>query len=255
MGLICGFDIGSKSGKVALLKDERLVGSAIVQRYPRISQTGEKALEEALRTCGAREEDIVLRIAPTRLRGHLPRIDDYPSEIACIAKAAFHFHRDARTILDVGGLEAKAISLDENGKVLTYQVNTKCASGTGHFLENVSEILNTSVDRLSSMAQPAKKATQMTHQCSVFAISEIISLIALKVPIEELVAGVCETVASRIAAMALALPVKGKVIFCGGVSRQEEIRHRLACSLRTTVHLPSFDPRLAVALGAALYGA
>jgi predicted CoA-substrate-specific enzyme activase len=190
MGLICGFDIGSKSGKVALLEDGRLVGSAVVQRYPRISETGEKALEEALRTCGAQDADIVRRIALNRLRGHLSRIDDHPSEMACIAKAAFHFHVDTRTVLDVGGLEAKAISLDENGKVLAYQVNTKCASGTGHFLENVSEILNTGVDSLSAMAQSAKKATQMTHHCSVFAISEIISLIALKTPIDELVAGV-----------------------------------------------------------------
>ena len=174
------------------------------------------------------------------------------TEIACHGRGAFFLNNSVRTVLDIGGQDSKAISLDEQGSVTDFVMNDKCAAGTGRFLEVMAHLLGGEVQDLDRMAAGAE-AQVITNMCTVFAESEVISLLAKGVSKESIARGILESIAGRAAALLGRVSVEPWIAFTGGASRsavlKELIEQKTGVKLFVSPHA-----QIAGALGAALTG-
>ena len=186
-------------------------------------------------------------------RSNLPGYTDEVSEISCHAKGASHLCPSVRTIIDIGGQDCKVISVGPQGKVLDFQMNDKCSAGTGRFFEVISRVLDIDLTHLAEEALKSKKPCSISKQCSVFAESEVISLVNNSVPLPDIAAGIHESIARRIHGMAFKVGVEEDVALTGGCSSNKALRK----ALEKRLHLPlaelTMDPQLMGALGAALF--
>ena len=157
-----------------------------------------------------------------------------------------------RTLIDVGGQDAKVILLSESGKMINFLMNDKCAAGTGRFLEVMANVLQLKVGDLEAVAAKSEKPAKISSTCTVFAESEVISQLAGSVPIPDIVAGICESVAARTAALAKRVGVVEQVCMSGGVALNGGVRKALEEALEVEI---AFSPlsQLFGAIGAALF--
>ena len=156
-------------------------------------------------------------------------------------------------MIDIGGQDAKVVSLDAQGRMASFVMNDKCAAGTGRFLDVMAGILKRDVDELGGLAAQAAAPAAISSTCTVFAESEVISQLANGVPVPDVVAGICRSVAVRVAALARRSGVKEAVFMSGGVARNAGVRKALEDDLGVTLHTSELS-QLAGALGAAIYG-
>jgi predicted CoA-substrate-specific enzyme activase len=175
------------------------------------------------------------------------------SEIKSFATGARVLFPDCRAILDIGGQDIKTISLDETGRVLKFEMNDRCAAGTGRFLEIMSAALHYPLVDFGEAAIQAEKAEKISSMCTIFAESEVISLLTRGARREEVALGIHEAIAQRILSMLGRLPSVPGLVFAGGVSYNQCIRHLLAKSLGIQLLIPP-DPQTVGALGAAVAG-
>ena len=159
---------------------------------------------------------------------------------------------DVRTIIDIGGQDAKVISLSEDGKMKDFLMNDKCAAGTGRFLDVMASVLQIPVSDMSEQVRLSMQPAQISSTCTVFAESEVISQLANGTPMPDILAGICESVASRTASLAKRIPVIPEVTMSGGVAQHEGVRNALARQLGVEI---CFSPlaQLFGAIGAARY--
>ena len=244
-----GIDVGSVTTKAVLLKDSdwqyviRPTGCS-----PR--QAGLEAFEELLGQAGLVRDDISCVIGTGYGRISMPFIDKAVTEITCHARGAHHLLEGADMVVDIGGQDSKVILTDGRGNVVNFAMNDKCAAGTGRFLEVIAAALGADVSELADLARGAEPV-QISSMCTVFAESEVISLLAQGMDKGRIIAGIHRSVAGRIAAMAERLGKGGLIIFTGGVAKNEGVREFLARELgRETITVP--ESQLAGALGAAL---
>jgi predicted CoA-substrate-specific enzyme activase len=172
------------------------------------------------------------------------------TEIAAHAKGAFYLVPGCRFVVDIGGQDAKGILLSPEGKVEDFVMNDKCAAGTGRFLSSMGEALGLPVDSLGAYVRGAEPH-RINAMCTVFAESEVISLIHQGVPRNAIVAGLHASIARRTAAMIAPLRPAPPIVFTGGVSQNQDIAERISCELGHTVIVPQ-DAIYAGAIGAAL---
>ena len=175
------------------------------------------------------------------------------SEIACHARGAWWCMRSARTIIDIGGQDAKAILVDGEGNVVNYRYNDKCATGTGRFLEVMAEALEMKLEDMGEIALKSTQKINLTSQCVIFAETEVISLINNDAPLPDVVQGLCRSLAGRVAALVKSIGVEEDVIFTGGVAKNAAVYRSLENALKVKFKpLEGKDPQLMGALGAAL---
>ncbi len=155
------------------------------------------------------------------------------TEIACHGRGAFFLNNSVRTVLDIGGQDSKAISLDEQGSVTDFVMNDKCAAGTGRFLEVMAHLLGGEVQDLDRMAAGAE-AQVITNMCTVFAESEVISLLAKGVSKESIARGILESIAGRAAALLGRVSVEPRIAFTGGASRSAVLKELIEQKIRST---------------------
>ena len=259
--IFVGCDLGSTTGKIVVL-DENLsvLGSSIVRSSHGPIKTFEKAVEKTAESMGISAEELLTkfknegRVVTTGYgRSNLPGYTDEVSEISCHAKGASHLCPSVRTIIDIGGPDCKVISVGPQGKVLDFQMNDKCSAGTGRFFEVMSRVLDIDLTHLAEEALKSKKPCSISKQCSVFAESEVISLVNNSVPLPDIAAGIHESIARRIHGMAFKVGVEEDVALTGGCSSNKALRK----ALEKRLHLPlaelTMDPQLMGALGAALF--
>ncbi len=172
------------------------------------------------------------------------------TEITCQARGVRHLHPDARTLIDLGGQDAKAIYLDEAGQVEDFVLNDRCAAGTGRFLEVLAQRLGRTPGELSALVPPAA-VPPITATCAVFAESEAVGLLAGGQSAEAVLAGVMRASARRVAALLSRPRISEPIYFCGGGALNENLRRELASALGRPV-LIAQHPQLTAALGAAL---
>ena len=172
------------------------------------------------------------------------------SEITAQAEGVTFLYPEVRGIIDIGGQDSKVI-LVENGKVADFQMNDKCAAGTGRFLEHTARALEASVEDLGRMALASRSPASISSMCTVFAESEVISLRAQGVPKEDMAAGLVESIARRIAAMARPMGLKEHAALVGGVAKNPAIKTSLERELGCPLYVPP-EPQITAALGAAL---
>jgi predicted CoA-substrate-specific enzyme activase len=239
-----GIDIGSRSIEVVVMEDGRTIEA-------RQSDAGFDPLKEALKLLDGAGHD---RIMATGYGRHLLEVAlDAPTvtEIKAYAVGAKALFPEARTILDIGGQDSKAIALNEGGRVLKFEMNDRCAAGTGKFLEIMARTLGFSLDEFGSEALKGRKEMQISSMCTVFAESEVTSLLAKGADRHDIALALHRSVVRRAAGMVKRISVGQPMVFAGGVARNPCMTRLLEDALRTRMWVPQ-NPQMVGALGAAL---
>ena len=177
------------------------------------------------------------------------------SEISCHGYGAWCLEPRARTIIDIGGQDAKAIRVDAEGRLDKFVMNDKCAAGTGHFLELMSRTLETDLSSLGQLALAARNPVQMTSRCSIFVETEVIHHLQRGHTREDVAAGVADAMAERVAALARRISPTAAVVMTGGVSKNAAVRRRLETRLGLHMAELPLDAQLVGAYGAARFAA
>lgn len=247
-----GIDIGSTTSKAILLGDgEKLVAHKLI-----VAATGTRSakgiMDAVLEEAGMKRADISYVMATGYGRLSLEGADGEMSELSCHGKGISKLYPSVRTIVDIGGQDAKVIRLDNQGRMENFAMNDKCAAGTGRFLDVMAGILEMPVSELENAAEASENHVKISSTCTVFAESEVISQLANGAAIPDVVAGICDSVAVRVASLAKRVGVVPEVFLSGGVSRNGAVRKALERELNVTI-MTSDLAQLMGAYGAALF--
>ena len=250
--LTFGIDIGSTTSKCVVMEDgEKILGTSLL-----VGGIGTKspamAVQQAMEAAGVRREDLACITATGYGRNRYEDADYHVSELSCHALGAHHTFPGVRTIIDIGGQDAKVISLDGKGRMQNFLMNDKCAAGTGRFLDVMANILVVPVSEMADYCEKAQNPAQISSTCTVFAESEVISQLANGVEMADLIAGICGSVAGRVGNLAKRLQIVPDVCMSGGVAQNAGVRNALSDSIGQPI-LFSPQAQLFGAVGAALY--
>ncbi len=246
-----GIDVGSASSKAVILKDGKDVfAEAVIQAGTGSSGPG-RVIVEIFEKSGLKKEDIGFTIATGYGRFAIEGADKQVSEITCHGKAIAYLCPNARTIIDIGGQDAKAISLDDRGNIAKFFMNDKCAAGTGRFLEVMAKVLEVRLEDMEKHHFLSKNPASVSSTCTVFAESEVISLLSQEINRDDIIAGVHKSVASKACGLAYRAGVNEDVVMCGGVARNASVVDAISKELGKKVTVAP-DPQVTGALGAAL---
>lgn len=247
--LVAGIDVGSVATKVALMQGDTIFDKTIPTGWsPR--EAGISALRMVLDETGWEETQLEFVVGTGYGRIALPFADRTVTEISCHARGAVWLAPGTRAVLDVGGQDSKAIRMDAGGKVLDFMMNDKCAAGTGRFLQVIASALGLDISELSDKAKGHPPCT-LNSMCAVFAETEVIGMLAAGVSQGEIVAGLHQSIARRLASMVQRLGPTEQVVFTGGVARNQSLCRVLEEMLGIPVLVPARG-QLAGAVGAAL---
>ncbi|MCL4426642.1 MAG: acyl-CoA dehydratase activase [Firmicutes bacterium] len=247
-----GVDIGSLTTKIVLLDEGgKIVAQATRRSGYRGKETAERLLEDLLRERGLGREQIA-KVAATGYGRITFPADREISEITCQARGINHLFRGVRTIIDIGGQDSKVIKILPSGRVGDFVMNDKCAAGTGRFLEVMSQALEVDLEELGRLAGLAEKAAAISSTCTVFAESEVVSYLAQGAERSDIIAGLCASVAARVAALVSRVGVEKEVLLTGGVARNQGVVRALQEKLGLALLIPP-EPSITAALGAALF--
>ncbi|MDW7673356.1 MAG: acyl-CoA dehydratase activase [Bacillota bacterium] len=247
-----GVDIGSITSKCVILKDGQEVVAGKVIKAGTGTDGPQRAVQDALAMASLKREDIAYVVATGYGRVVFEDADQELSEIACHGKGAVFQESLALTVIDIGGQDAKAIKLGKNGKVLRFVMNEKCAAGTGRFLEVMAQALGYPVAELGPLSNKATEEIAISNTCTVFAESEVISHLAAKKKVEDVVAGIHDSVARRIVSLARRVGVEEEIVMTGGVAQNSGVVKALEKRLECRLKIPQYT-QLNGALGAAVY--
>lgn len=247
----CGIDIGSITAKCVILRDRDIAASVVAFRGYSSSAAASAVLGEAMAKAGIERKDISGIVSTGYGRMQVKEAGRQFTEISCHALGASYLVPGAATVIDVGGQDCKAISVSPGGKVLDFVMNDKCAAGTGRFLEVMARVLEVDLEEFGAMSLAASGRAEISSVCTVFAESEVISRIASGFPKEEIIAGIHEAMASRIAGMASRVKIVPEVVMTGGVSKNTGLVRALEEKLGLKLVVPA-GAQSAGALGAAL---
>lgn len=250
--MFAGLDVGSLTTKAVIIKNGRILSFSISCTEPDHRNSAVSVFDSALSKGEITRGEIKSIVGTGYGRISLDFVNKTVTEISCHARGAHFLKPGINGIIDIGGQDSKVIKLDENGSVSDFAMNDKCAAGTGRFLEMMADALQVPIERLGEISNRAKKACSLSSTCSVFAESEVISLLAQGIQKENIIAGLCQAIARRVGNMARSLNVQGRIAFVGGVSKNAGVRKALEDYLGVTFVKIKVDPQIVGALGAAL---
>jgi (R)-2-hydroxyacyl-CoA dehydratese activating ATPase len=219
MSMAAGIDIGSITAKAAVMREGILLGTRVLFTGYNAEAAGRRVFEELLGELGLAREAIGRIIATGYGRKSVAVADKVVTEITCHAAGARFLDPSVRSIIDIGGQDSKAVVMDAHGKVVNFAMNDKCAAGTGRFLEVMARALEADLDEFGALSLRAEQPAKISSLCTVFAESEVISLIAKGETRENIIAGIHEAIASRVTAMASRIGLVSPVMMTGGVAR------------------------------------
>ena len=252
--MVAGCDVGSRTAKAVILKDGEMIGSAVLRGGPVPAESAERVMADAAEAARVARAELSRCIGTGYGRKRIPFADGTESEIACHARGALWQDPQVRTLVDIGGQDAKAVRFDAQGAVLRFTYNDRCASGTGRFLEVIAEALEIELADMAALADRATERITLSNQCVVFAETEILSLVNAGQDRAAIVHGLHHAVARRVAAMARGIGLDAEITMSGGVARNRGVFAALGEALgRPLRALP--HPQLAGAIGAALFAA
>ena len=254
-GYFAGIDSGSTSTDVVILnKDREIVTGIVLPTGAGAAIGAERALEEALKEASLQREDIDMLVTTGYGRTAIQDGDRSITEITCHARGAHFLNPEVRTVVDIGGQDSKVIRLDENGAVENFVMNDKCAAGTGRFLEMMARTMEMDLDDMSQAGLSYKEDITISSMCTVFAESEVVSLIAQNKAVDDIVHGLNKAVATKTAALVKRVGGREKYMMTGGVSRNRGLVKTLEETLGAPLEI-SDKAQLCGALGAALFAA
>ncbi|MEN6469534.1 MAG: acyl-CoA dehydratase activase [Smithella sp.] len=246
-----GIDIGSITAKAALVENGEIIGTKIIFTGYNAEAAGGRVYEALLAESGLDTSAIDKIVSTGYGRNSVAFADKTFTEIMAHAAGAYFLNPKIRTIIDIGGQDSKAMALDEKGKVKNFVMNDKCAAGTGRFLEVMARALEVNLDEFGAMSLQSKQHSKISSLCTVFAESEVISLIARGEKRPDIIAGIHESIAARVSAMLARVGVTEPVMITGGVARNAGVVDALTKKLGVTIEVSSYA-QVNGAIGAAV---
>ncbi len=254
--ITAGVDIGSATAKAAVFDSAagQIMGVAHQLTGWSAREAGEQVLRRALDAAGVDSDALRMVVGTGYGRIALPFADERITEISCHARGAHFVLPGTRTVIDIGGQDSKAIALDEAGNPENFAMNDRCAAGTGRFLEVMARVLGAELTEFGALALESESPAQLSSVCTVFAESEVIGLIAEGVARRDIAAGLCRSVAQRVAVLASQVGVRRRVLLTGGVALNDGVLAALNGILPEPVSRAD-APHLTGAIGAAVIAA
>ncbi|MCS7115490.1 MAG: acyl-CoA dehydratase activase [Nitrososphaerota archaeon] len=249
-----GVDIGAVATKACIVDAEgKLLAYAISKTTADMSKTGNETLKRCLKEAGLKASDIRYTVA-TGYGGNIALLtfaNEKFTEITCHSKGARLLFPKCHTVIDIGGQDSKVIGLNDAGKVSRFVMNDTCAAGTGRFLEVMAEILGVKLEKMGEFSLESKNKVQITSTCTVFAESEVISLIASGRKPVDIIAGLHDAIARRVGGLVKQVGAKDDVVITGGVAKNIGVVSALEKEIGHKIHVP-MEPQIIGALGAAI---
>jgi predicted CoA-substrate-specific enzyme activase len=246
-----GVDIGSTMTKVVLIDTAGNLLSIIKgPTGAEHRQLANEVMRQALQEAGLQIDDISHIVATGYGRLNVPFADRQITELSCHARGACSFFPDVRTVIDIGGQDAKCMKID-NGRLVNFVMNDKCAAGTGRFLEVTAAALGIKLEDMGDISLNATRKVQISSLCTIFAQQEVIALLSRGENLENILAGLHDALANRIAALARRLGIEPDLVLTGGVAKNIGMVKAMKESLGCEVLVPE-EPLITGALGAAI---
>jgi predicted CoA-substrate-specific enzyme activase len=255
MEVVGGIDVGSVFTKALIMEfGGRVFSSSVGRTLAGAEKAARSCLNEALRTAGLEAEDIRYIVSTGYGRVMVPFADKQVTEITCHAEGAAFLFPDVRTVIDIGGQDSKVISISDQAKVKRFMMNDKCAAGTGRFLEVMADALGTNLEELSSLSFQSNNNIEVSSLCTVFAESEVVSLVSTGQEMADIAAAIFRSISKRMIGMIGQVGLIEKVVMTGGVAKIRGQVHALEEELHTKLVVPE-NPQIVGALGAAILAA
>lgn len=250
--LYAGVDVGSATAKAVWINSAgETLGSSVIPSGGNLADAATRCLRLAAERAGCAPDAAACIVATGYGRERVPERSRAVTEITCHARGARALFSEARCVIDIGGQDSKAIALDDQGRVLRFEMNDKCAAGTGRFLEVMARLLEIDLDDLGRRALAGTSPVAISSTCTVFAESEVISHLAQNQPVDDIVAGLCRSIASRVYGLVSRARLTPPAIMTGGVARNQGVVKAMEALLGSPIHVPE-SPQTVGAYGAAL---
>jgi predicted CoA-substrate-specific enzyme activase len=249
--LTVGVDVGSITAKAAVVRDGEVISDKLILTGYNARQAGEHVFENILDDLGIEASSIDKIVSTGYGRNSVAIADKAVTEITCHAMGAHHLNPAVRSVIDIGGQDSKAIAVDESGSVKDFAMNDKCAAGTGRFLEVMAKALEVDIDSLGQFSIKADQPSKISSLCTVFAESEVISLISKGEKRENIIAGIHDSIAARVVSMANRTGLKAPIMMTGGVAKNIGVVQALEKKLGQPIEV-SPQSQVTGAIGAAL---
>jgi predicted CoA-substrate-specific enzyme activase len=248
-----GVDVGSTQTKAVIVDEaRRIVARALIATGANVSRAGETAFLRACDDAGLPREAVGYVVGTGYGRYKVTFGDAQITEITCHGRGAHSLFPGTRTVIDMGGQDTKAIKVGPDGAVLDFSMNDKCAAGTGRFLSAAADVTGVGLDEIGPLSLAAKSPVRLTSVCTVFVESDIMSYLAQRKTIEDILGGVHKAIATRTMALVRRVGVEDEVTFTGGVSRNVGMVKALEGVLGRAINV-SDEGHYMGALGAALF--
>lgn len=250
---VAGVDIGSSSAKAVVLEEKKIIATAIIPTGTDSAETARQVMYAATEMKGLSMKDVTYTVATGYGRINVPFAQKHITEISCHARGIISINPRVRTILDMGGQDCKAIRCDENGRVLNFFMNEKCAAGTGRYIERLSTVLGIPLEDVGPLSlSPIEGAAHISSFCVVFAESDAVFLLRQGRHINDILAGACEALAERTQALIKRTGLVEDFSITGGIAKNIGVVRRLERDLNVKAYIAD-DPQIIGALGAALF--
>ncbi|MBU0518199.1 CoA activase [bacterium] len=249
--ITAGIDMGARSIRVLILKDGEVLARGESTAGFDTAESAELAFNEALEKAGITKDQLDKIVATGAGRESAPQATDTVTDVGAAARGAHEVAPQARTIIDIGAEEGRAIKTNGNGKVMDFAVNEKCAAGAGSFTEAMSRALEVELEEFGALSLESTESIPMNAQCAVFAESEVVSLLHAKTPKQDIARAVHDAIADRIVSMVRRVGIEPEIALIGAVSRNPGFVDALKRGLERDVIIPD-DAEFVGALGAAL---
>jgi predicted CoA-substrate-specific enzyme activase len=252
--IVAGIDIGSTTGKAVVMIDDKIILGKIITVTTKPSITASMAIDEAIKNAGLSGiKDIEYIVSTGYGRQKVDFANENISEISCHGRGAFHTLSSVRTIIDIGGQDCKAISLSAKGVTTSFEMNERCAAGTGRFFQVMAKVLTCGLGGIGSLENISQTPASISNQCSVFAESEIISLVNNDTPLPDIITGINKAVANRVSSLVRRVGIADDVVLTGGCSSNHGLTAQLEISLGIKIKPLPLDPQFMGAIGAAVF--
>lgn len=250
-----GCDVGSTYTKTLILDENgKIITHNTIRSKINSEESAKAGLQDALSTAGLSNiEDLSYLVGTGYGRNKVPQADENISEISCHAMGVHITDPSVKAIIDIGGQDVKGIAIDDDGTVKNFAMNDKCAAGTGRFFESMANAFECTLDEFSTLSLTAKNIIPITAQCTVFAESEVVTLVGEGKPRDEIAAGIQQAVAKRCFVMAKKAGATDRITLTGGCAKNIGLKQAIEKVLKIKVVELDVDPQLMGALGAAEY--
>ncbi|HVO80859.1 MAG TPA: acyl-CoA dehydratase activase [Terriglobales bacterium] len=255
MRIAAGVDVGSTQTKAVVMMENgsrSILARALVDTGANVRKAAENAFALACHNAGIAPADVGFVVGTGYGRYNISFGNAQLTEISCHARGAHFVCPTTRTVIDMGGQDAKAISVGSDGQVLDFVMNDKCAAGTGRFLANAADVMGIRLDEVGPLSLRATRAVKIATVCTVFVESDILSYLAQGKKAEDILGGVHLAIAKRTLSLARRVPLEPDITMTGGVARNVGMVHALEEVLGTKMQV-SPDAHFMGAIGAAVF--